>query len=45
MAVKDIVVDRTLLNPKFDGYKLSLDVLPIGVLTLESGKYNNNNNS
>ncbi len=33
----DLNVDKKLLDPKFDGYKLSLDSLPVKCLEFKEG--------
>ena len=35
----ELNVDRTLLNPNFEGYKLSRDKLPVYRTNIECGKY------
>ena len=34
----DLKVDRSLIDPLFDGYKLSLESLPISQISLQTGK-------
>lgn len=39
-AVAELRPNRSLLDPKFDGYKLSLEQLPVYEIRLDNGEKN-----